>query len=144
MLKAVSHVTLWVDDQDEALAFYTDKLGCEVRDDVTVEEMDNFRWLTVGAPAQPDLRIALLRPDTIPTSPETLGKLKDVIAQGAAGGLIFDVDDCRATAEELKRHGVEFTQEPVEQFYGIDAGIRDPFGNQHRLVQRVAEPAQTA
>ena len=66
MLKAVSHVTLWVDDQDEALAFYTDKLGCEVRDDVTVEEMDNFRWLTVGAPAQPDLRIALLRPDTIP------------------------------------------------------------------------------
>jgi len=67
-----------------------------------------------------------------------------VIAQGAAGGLIFDVDDCRATAEELKRKGVEFTQEPVEQFYGIDAGIRDPFGNQHRLVQRVAEPAQTA
>ena len=144
MLKAVSHVTLWVDDQDEALAFYTDKLGCEVRDDVTVEEMDNFRWLTVGALAQPDLRIALLRPDTIPTSPETLGKLKDVIAQGAAGGLIFDVDDCRATAEELKRKGVEFTQEPVEQFYGIDAGIRDPFGNQHRLVQRVAEPARTA
>jgi len=144
MLKAVSHVTLWVDDQDEALAFYTDKLGCEVRDDVTVEEMDNFRWLTVGAPSQPDLRIALLRPDTIPTSPETLGKLKDVIAQGAAGGLIFDVDDCRATAKELKRKGVEFTQEPVEQFYGIDAGIRDPFGNQHRLVQRVAEPAQTA
>jgi catechol 2,3-dioxygenase-like lactoylglutathione lyase family enzyme len=144
MLKAVSHVTLWVDDQDEALAFYTDKLGCEVRDDVTVEEMDNFRWLTVGAPGQPDLRIALLRPDTIPTSPETLGKLKDVIAQGAAGGLIFDVDDCRSTAEDLKRKGVEFTQEPVEQFYGIDAGIRDPFGNQHRLVQRVAEPAQTA
>ena len=66
MLKAVSHVTLWVDDQDEALAFYTDKLGCEVRDDVTVEEMDNFRWLTVGAPGQPDLRIALLRPDADP------------------------------------------------------------------------------
>ena len=135
MLKAVSHVTLWVDDQDEALAFYTDKLGCEVRDDVTVEEMDNFRWLTVGAPAQPDLRIALLRPDTIPTSPETLGKLKDVIAQGAAGGLIFDVDDCRATAEELKRKGVEFTQEPVEQPYGTDVGLRDPFGNHIRIVQ---------
>jgi catechol 2,3-dioxygenase-like lactoylglutathione lyase family enzyme len=141
MLKAVSHVTLWVDDQDEALAFYTDKLGCELREDVTVEEMDNFRWLTVGAPHQPDLAITLLRPDTVPTSPETLGKLKDVIAQGVAGGLIFEVEDCRATAEELKKKGVDFTQEPVDQFYGVDAGIRDPFGNQHRLVQRVAQPA---
>ena len=141
MLKAVSHVTLWVHDQDEALAFYTDKLGCELREDVTVEEMDNFRWLTVGAPNQPDLAITLLRPDTMPASAETLGKLKDVIAQGAAGGLIFEVEDCRATSEELKRKGVEFTHEPVDQFYWVDAGIRDPFGNQHRLVQRVPQPA---
>ena len=142
MLKAVSHVNIWVRDQDEALAFYTEKLGCEVRDDLTVEEMGGFRWLTVSPPGQTDLAMILMVPDSMPASPETIGKLKEVVAQGAAGGMIFEVDDCRATAEELKRRGVEFTQEPVEQFYGIDAGIRDPSGNQHRLVQRVMQPAQ--
>jgi len=142
MLKAVSHVNIWVRDQDEALAFYTEKLGCEVREDVTIEEMGGFRWLTVSPPGQTDLAMILMVPDSMPASPETIAKLKEVVAQGAAGGMIFEVDDCRATAEELKRRGVEFTQEPVEQFYGIDAGIRDPSGNQHRLVQRVMQPAQ--
>jgi len=142
MLKAVSHVNIWVRDQDEALAFYTEKLGCEVREDVTIEEMGGFRWLTVSPPGQTDLAMILMEPDAMPASPETIAKLKEVVAQGAAGGMIFEVDDCRATAEELKRRGVEFTQEPVEQFYGIDAGIRDPSGNQHRLVQRVMQPAQ--
>ena len=142
MLKAVSHVNIWVRDQDEALAFYTEKLGCEVREDVTIEEMGGFRWLTVSPPGQSDLAMILMVPDAMPASPETIQKLKDVVAGGAAGGVIFEVDDCRATAEELKQRGVEFTQEPVEQFYGIDAGIRDPSGNQHRLVQRAMQPAQ--
>src|SRR5205085_3948723 len=123
------------------LAFYTEKLGCEVRSDVTIDEMGGFRWLTVGPPSQPDLNLILMQPDAMPAAPETIQKLKEIVAQGAAGGVIFEVDDCRATAEELKRRGVEFTQEPVEQFYGIDAGIRDPSGNQHRLVQRTMQPA---
>ena len=141
MLK-VSHVNLWVRDQDEAIAFYTEKLGCDLQEDVTIEEMGGFRWVTVSPPGQPDLRLILMPPSAIPASPETNQKLEDVVAQGAAGGVIFDVEDCRATAEELKRRGVEFTQEPVEQFYGIDAGIRDPSGNQHRLVQRAMQPAE--
>ena len=142
MLEKLTFVNVWVHDQDEALAFYTEKLGCEVREDVTIEEMGGFRWLTVSPPGQTDLAMILMVPDSMPASPETIAKLKEVVAQGAAGGMIFEVDDCRATAEELKRRGVEFTQEPVEQFYGIDAGIRDPSGNQHRLVQRVMQPAQ--
>jgi len=142
MLKGVTHVNIWVRDQDEALAFYTEKLGCEVRDDLTVEEMGGFRWLTVSPPGQSDLAMILMPPKAMPAAPETIHKLEDVVAHGAAGGVIFEVDDCRATCEELKRRGVEFTQEPVEQFYGIDAGIRDPSGNQHRLVQRTPQPAQ--
>jgi len=142
MLKAVSHVNIWVRDQDEALAFYTEKLGCEVRDDVTIEEMGGFRWLTVSPPGQNDLAMILMNPKAIPAAPETIAKLEEVVAQGAAGGVIFEVEDCRATCAELKSRGVEFTQEPVEQFYGIDAGIRDPSGNQHRLVQRAPQPAQ--
>jgi catechol 2,3-dioxygenase-like lactoylglutathione lyase family enzyme len=136
MLKTISHVNLWVHDQDEALAFYTEKLGFEVREDVTVEEFGNFRWLTVGPPKQPGVQMVLCRTDAIPASPDTIEKLSEVVAQGAGGGMIFDVDDCRATYEELKAKGVEFTQEPVDQFYGVDAAFRDPSGNQHRITQR--------
>jgi catechol 2,3-dioxygenase-like lactoylglutathione lyase family enzyme len=136
MLNTISHVNLWVHDQDEALAFYTEKLGFEVREDVTVEELGNFRWLTVGPPRQPDVQMVLCRTDAIPASPELHEKLADVVAQGAGGGMIFAVDDCRATVAELKAKGVEFTQEPVDQFYGVDAAFRDPSGNQHRITQR--------
>jgi catechol 2,3-dioxygenase-like lactoylglutathione lyase family enzyme len=136
MLGKLTHANVWVDDQDEALAFYVDKLGMEVREDVTVPEMGNFRWLTVGAPGQ-DAAIVLM---TVPGAPvfeaETVAQLKAVISKGAAGGLFFETDDCRATYEELKGRGVEFTQEPFEQPYGIDAGFRDPSGNHHRLTQR--------
>jgi catechol 2,3-dioxygenase-like lactoylglutathione lyase family enzyme len=135
MLRAITHVNVWVRDQDEAREFYTDKLGFEVREDVTLEEMGGFRWLTVGPPSQPDLQMILMRPDAIPTSPDTIAKLEDVVASGAGGGVIFEVEDCRATYEELKAKGVEFVQEPTEQFYGIDAAFRDPSGNQHRFTQ---------
>ena len=136
MLQQLTHVNVWVHDQDEALAFYTEKLGLELRDDVTVPEMGNFRWLTVGLPGQPDAALTLM---AVPGPPvfdaDTREQLKAVIAKGAAGGLFFSTDDCQATYEELKSRGVEFTEEPSERPYGIDAAFRDPSGNQVRMVQ---------
>ena len=136
MLKQLANVQVWVHDQDEALAFYTEKLGMELRDDATVPEMGNFRWLTVGPPGQPDIALTLM---AVPGPPvfdtDTRDQLKTLVAKGAAGGLFFSTDDCQATYEELKSRGVEFQQEPTEQPYGIDAAIRDPSGNQIRVVQ---------
>jgi catechol 2,3-dioxygenase-like lactoylglutathione lyase family enzyme len=136
MLKQLTAVNVWVHDQDEALAFYTEKLGLELRDDVTVPEMGNFRWLTVGVPGQPDVALALL---DVPGPPvfdsDTQDQIRALVAKGAAGGLFFSTDDCRATYDDLKGRGVEFQQEPTEQPYGIDAGFRDPSGNQLRMMQ---------
>ena len=136
MLKQLTTVQVWVHDQDEALAFYTEKLGLELRDDVTVPELGNFRWLTVGVPGQDDVAITLM---AVPGPPvfdaETQAQIKALMAKGASGGLFFATDDCRASYEELKGRGVEFQQEPTEQPYGIDAGLRDPSGNQMRMVQ---------
>ena len=136
MLKQLTHVNVWVHDQDEALAFYTEKVGLEVRDDVTVPEMGNFRWLTVGLPGQTDAALALM---AVPGAPvfddETREQLKALVAKGAALGLFFSTEDCRATYEELKGRGVEFTEEPQERPYGIDAAFRDPSGNNVRVVQ---------
>jgi catechol 2,3-dioxygenase-like lactoylglutathione lyase family enzyme len=136
MLNQLANVQVWVNDQDEALAFYTEKLGFEVREDVTVPELDNFRWLSVGVPGQ-DVAIVLM---AVPGSPvfddETRGQILDLLAKGASGGLFFTTEDCRASYDELASRGVEFTQEPTEQPYGVDAGFRDPSGNQFRMVQR--------
>ncbi len=136
MLKNLTNVNVWVHDQDEALAFYTEKLGMELRDDVTVPEMGNFRWLTVGLPGQKDVALALM---AVPGPPvfdeETRQQITALMAKGAAGGLFFSTDECKAAYEELKKRGVEFQQEPTEQPYGIDAGFRDPSGNQARMVQ---------
>jgi predicted enzyme related to lactoylglutathione lyase len=136
LLKNLTYVNVWVHDQDEALAFYTEKLGMEVRDDVTVPEMGNFRWLTVGLPGQSDVALALM---SVPGPPvfdeDTRERLKELLAKGAAGGLFFATDDCQAAYEALKGRGVEFTQEPTQQPYGIDAGFRDPSGNQMRMTQ---------
>jgi predicted enzyme related to lactoylglutathione lyase len=136
VLKQLTTVQVWVHDQDEALAFYTEKLGLELRDDVTVPEMGNFRWLTVGVPGQPDVAITLM---AVPGPPvfdaETRDQINALMAKGAASGLFFAADDVRATYEELKSRGVEFQQEPMEQPYGIDAGMRDPSGNHMRMVQ---------
>jgi predicted enzyme related to lactoylglutathione lyase len=136
MLKQLTTVQVWVNDQDEALAFYTDKLDLELRDDVTVPELGNFRWLTVGVPGQSDVAIVLM---AVPGPPvfdeETRAQIHALLAKGASGGLFFATDDCRATYEELSKRGVEFTQEPTEQPYGIDAGLRDPSGNSMRMVQ---------
>ncbi len=137
MLKSLASAQVWVDDQDEALEFYTEKLGMELREDVTVPEMGNFRWLTVGVPGQPDFSLVLM---AVPGPPvfdeETQAQIKALLAKGASGGLFFTTDDCQATYQEMRARGVEFQQEPTEQPYGVDAGLRDPFGNQMRLVQR--------
>ena len=136
MLKQLTHVQVWVHDQGEALAFYTDKLGMELRDDVTVPEMGNFRWLTVGLPGE-DTAITLM---AVPGPPvfeeETRRQIHELLAKGASGGLFFATDDIQGTYEELKSRGVDFTQEPTEQPYGIDAGFRDASGNHFRLAQR--------
>jgi predicted enzyme related to lactoylglutathione lyase len=137
MLKQLTTTQVWVNDQDEALAFYIDKLGLELREDITVPEMGNFRWLSVGVTGQPDVAIVLM---AVPGSPvfdeDTRAQIHALLAKGAAGGLFFATDDCRATYDELSKRGVEFTQEPTEQPYGIDAGFRDPSGNHMRMVQR--------
>jgi catechol 2,3-dioxygenase-like lactoylglutathione lyase family enzyme len=135
MLKKLTHVNVWVDNQDDALAFYTEKLGMELRQDVTVPEMGNFRWLTVGVPGQ-DVELVLME---VPGPPvfdqETSDMLKALLAKGATGGLFFASDDVQATFEQLKGRGVEFGQEPTKQPYGIDAGFRDAAGNQMRVTQ---------
>ena len=136
MLKQLTQVNVWVNDQDEALAFYTEKLGLDVREDVTVPEMGNFRWLSVGVPGQEDVAITLL---AVPGPPvfdeETSAQIKALVAKGGGSGLFFQADDVQATYEDFKARGVEFSQEPTQQAYGIDAGFRDPSGNQLRLGQ---------
>ena len=134
-------VQVWVHDQDEALEFYTEKLGMEVRADVTVPEMGNFRWLTVGVPGQ-DISVVLMAVPGPPVFDEaTRQQILDLMAKGATGGLFFTTDDCRASFEELQGRGVEFQQEPFEQPYGIDAGFRDGSGNSFRLTQLAEVPA---
>ena len=132
----ISTVQLWVHDQDEALAFYTKKVGLEVRADVTLPEMGDFRWLTVGPAGQPD--IALVRM-AIPGPPvmdaETADEVRALMAKGFAGTVFLTTDDAYASYEELKGRGVEFVEAPEERPYGIDAGFRDPSGNHIRLTQ---------
>jgi catechol 2,3-dioxygenase-like lactoylglutathione lyase family enzyme len=136
MITQLTHTQVWVHDQDEALAFYTEKLGLELREDVTVPELGNFRWLSVGVPGQPDVAITLM---AVPGPPvfddETRRQILALLAKGAAGGLFLATDDCQASYEELSGRGVEFLQEPTEQPYGIDAGFRDPPGNNFRIAQ---------
>ena len=132
----INSAQLWVHDQDEALAFYTQKLGWEVRADVTLPEMGDFRWLTVGPADQTDIAVVLM---AIPGPPvfdsETSGQVKELMAKGAAGTVFLTTDDCRASYEELRGRGVEFTEPPEERPYGIDCGFRDPSGNHLRLTQ---------
>src|SRR3954452_9513296 len=139
----ISTAQLWVHDQDAALEFYTKKLGMEVRADVTLAEMGDFRWLTVGPVGQPEIAIVLM---AIPGPPvmdvDTADEVRDVVAKGFAGTVFLTTDDCRAEVEALKARGVEFSEEPEDRPYGIDAGFRDPSGNSLRLTQ-VRELAST-
>ena len=133
---SISCAQLWVPDQDEALAFYTDKLGWEVRSDVTMAEMGNFRWLTVGPVGQEDFSVVLM---AVPGQPvlddDTRQQVLDLSAKGFAGTVFLTTDDCQASYDELKDRGVEFSEQPEERPYGIDAGFHDPSGNSFRLTQ---------
>ena len=132
----IANAQLWVHDQDEALEFYTKKLGMEVRSDVTLPEMGDFRWLQVGPPGQDDVAITLM---AIPGPPvmddETAEQVRALMAKGFAGTVFLTTDDCRKSYEELLQRGVEFVEPPEDRPYGVDAGFRDPSGNSFRLTQ---------
>jgi catechol 2,3-dioxygenase-like lactoylglutathione lyase family enzyme len=132
----IAHTQLWVHDQDDALAFYTQKLGMEVRADVTVPEFGDFRWLTVGPTDQPDVAMDLM---AIPGPPvmddDTRSQVESLMAKGFAGTVFLTTDDVKGQFQDLKRRGVEFTEEPHDQPYGIDCAFRDPSGNSFRLAQ---------
>jgi len=132
----VTHAQLWVHDQDEALAFYTQKLGWEVRSDVTVPELGNFRWLAVGPVGQDDFAVTLM---TIPGPPvfdaETADQVQTLMAKGAAGTVFLESDDVDAEYEALTSRGVEFVDLPEDRPYGRDSSFRDPSGNHLRLMQ---------
>jgi uncharacterized glyoxalase superfamily protein PhnB len=132
----LSSAQLWVHDQDEALDFWTKKVGMEVRSDVTLPEMGNFRWLAVGPPGQEDVAIVLM---AIPGPPVmdsgTADQVRDLMAKGFAGTVFLTTEDIRGDVEALKSRGVEFTEDPEERPYGIDSGFRDPSGNSIRLTQ---------
>jgi uncharacterized glyoxalase superfamily protein PhnB len=132
---------LWVHDQDEALKFWTEQVGLELRQDVTLPEMGDFRWLTVGPADQPDIAIVLM---AIPGPPvmddATAAKVRELTSIGFAGTIFLTTEDCQASYEELKAKGVEFTETPEQRPYGIDAGFRDPSGNSVRLTQLIDFP----
>src|SRR5918992_6377319 len=132
----IATAQVWVHDQDEALDFYTKKLGMELRSDVTVAEMGNFRWLTVGPAGQPDVAIVLMAiPGPPVMDPETAEQVRALVAKGFAGTVFLTTDNCQAAYEELKGRGVEFVEEPEERPYGIDSAFRDPSGNHLRLTE---------
>ena len=131
----IANAQFWVHDQDEALAFYTRRLGWDVRSDVTMKEW-NLRWLVVGPPGQPDVGLVLM---PVPASPmldaESSARLAELVAKGAGGTLFLETDDCRVAYDELTARGVVFNDPPTEQPYGIDTSFRDPSGNNIRLTQ---------
>ena len=132
MINRLSHATVWVLDQDEALEFYTGKLGFEVRNDA---RMDTFRWLTVGPPGQPELEIVLAHPGPPMLDPESGEQIRGMVAKGALSGGVFATDDIRRTYDDLSARGVKFLMEPTERPYGIEATFRDNSGTWFSLIQ---------
>lgn len=132
MNQGISVVGLYVDDQDEALAFYVDKLGFRVHTDV---RNGPYRWLTVQHPDQPLFQLGLFTPGPPVHDAATAQTLRAMVAKGAMPPLVLTVADCRARYAQLKALGVEFTQEPVDRFGGVDAGFRDPAGNGWKMIQ---------
>jgi uncharacterized glyoxalase superfamily protein PhnB len=138
----INSAQLWVHDQAEALTFYTQKLGMEIRADVTLPEMGDFRWLQVGPPGQEDIAITLME---IPGEPvmddQTAEQVRSLMAKGFAGTVFLTTDDVHADYEELSARGVEFVEAPEQRPYGIDSSFRDPSGNHFRLTQLTLAPA---
>lgn len=138
MIRRLSHASIFVTNQDEALEFYRDKLGFKVHTDVTVG--DDFRWLTMCTNDEPDFEIVLLavKPGML-MDEETSTTLRGLLGKGVLGAGVFHTDDCRATFEEMKAKGVQFTTEPEERPYGIEAVFRDNSGNWFSLTQPTGE-----
>ena len=137
MFTAITHSSVYVLDQDEALDFYVGRLGMTVAADV---DLGFMRWVTVSVPGHPEREVLLEKPGPPALSDETAAQVRDLLTKGALGlAFILSTDDCRRTYEELRAKGVEFTQEPIEQPYGIDCALRDPFGNHIRITQPAAE-----
>lgn len=137
MLNSISHSAINVLDQDEALDFYVGVLGLEVNADA---DLGFMRWLTVNVPGDPDHEILLQRPGQPMHDDATAEQIRDLVTKGALFGVILSTDDCRRAYEELTGKGVEFTQEPIEHFYGTDCALRDPFGNHIRITQPAQQP----
>ncbi|MFO0681566.1 MAG: VOC family protein [Sandaracinus sp.] len=131
-MNGVGVVGVYVRDQDEALAFYTEKLGLVVHTDA---RNGNYRWLTVRHPDQPHFQLGLFVPESPMVDAATAQSLREAVAKGAMPPLVMTVDDVRAVCERLKARGVELTQEPIARFGGVDAGFRDPSGNGWKLTQ---------
>ena len=138
MLSSITHSAIYVLDHDEALAFYVGKLGLEVNTDA---DLGFMRWLTVNVPGDPERQIVLATPGPPAMNEATAEEARELVTKGASGGwVIFSTPDCRTTYEALLAKGVEFTQEPVEHFYGTDCALRDPFGNSIRITQPAPRP----
>jgi uncharacterized glyoxalase superfamily protein PhnB len=134
MITSLQVATIYVLDKDEALDFYVNKLGLEKGSDV---KQGDYRWLTVRVPGEGGTEISLEQPGSPLHDEATTERIRELITKGALSGLVFTTDDARALYETLKERGVtDFTQEPTDHFYGTDMGLRDPFGNAIRILER--------
>lgn len=133
MIKQIMHAPLYVLDQDEALRFYTEKLGFVVRTDITIE---GFRWLTVAPAAQTDFQLLLASPAPPMFSEEDAAALRALVIKGSLSGGVLETDDCQRDYDELVVKGVTFLQPPAVRPYGIEAVLRDDSGNWFSLTQR--------
>jgi uncharacterized glyoxalase superfamily protein PhnB len=132
----IANTQLWVHDQEEALAFYRDKVGMEVRADVTVPELGNFRWLAVSPRGQEDVSIVLMAIPGQPVMDDATGaQVRDLMSKGFAGTVFLTTEDCDASYAELSERGVDFVEKPSDRPYGRDCGFRDPSGNHLRLTE---------
>lgn len=132
VVSTVHITTLHVLDQDQALDFYCDRLGFEVREDI---DLGFMRWLTIALPGDPQPQLLLSLPGGPQVDPQTALQVRDLLTKGALGGIFLTSDDIVQTYETLRDAGVDITQEPLAQPYGTDIGLRDPFGNHVRITQ---------
>ena len=139
MSQGVAVVGIYVRDQDEALAFYQEKLGFRVHTDA---RNGDYRWLTVQHPDQPSFQLGLFTPQAPVLDAATAQTVREIVAKGAMPPLVLVVDNCRATYDRLRACGVEFTQEPVDRYGAVDASFRDPSGNGWKMIESRREPQQ--
>ena len=142
MITTLNITSIYVLDKDEALDFYVNKLGLEVGSDFT---QGSYRWLTVRVPNDPGVEISLEQPGAPMHDDATAETIRELVTKGAMGGLVFHTEDARALYATLRERGVtDFTQEPMDHFYGTDMGVRDPFGNPIRILERRADDAEAS